>query len=86
MSFYGLHCSILLFQNSLFLIKYYSLKFTENKKANDDDDLNEDREDVEDEEVEDEELDEGTDYANQYFDNGESYLDEDDNLDDEAVY
>jgi len=59
---------------------------TENKKANDDDDLNEDREDVEDEEVEDEELDEGTDYANQYFDNGESYLDEDDNLDDEAVY
>ncbi len=34
----------------------------------------------------DEELDEGTDYANAYFDNGENYLDEDDNIDDEPVY
>jgi len=58
---------------------------TENK-ANDEDNNEENKEEVEDEEVEDEELDEGTDYANQYFDNGESYLDEDDNLDDEAVY
>lgn len=29
----------------------------------------------------DEEMDEGTDYARDYFDNGEGYLDEDDNLD-----
>jgi len=61
------------------------LRCTENK-ANDEDNNEENKEEVEDEEVEDEELDEGTDYANQYFDNGESYLDEDDNLDDEAVY
>lgn len=35
----------------------------------------------------DEEMDEGTDYINSYFDNGESYLDEeDDNLDDGPIY
>ena len=51
----------------------------------DDHDLNDGRDDIEEEEI-DEELDEGTDYANQYFDNGESYLDEDDNLEDEAAY
>ncbi|XP_076040220.1 DNA-directed RNA polymerase III subunit RPC7-like isoform X1 [Oratosquilla oratoria] len=35
----------------------------------------------------DEEMDEGTDYANSYFDNGESYIDEeDDALDDGGVY
>jgi DNA-directed RNA polymerase III subunit RPC7 len=31
-------------------------------------------------------LDGGTDYANNYFDNGEGYLDDDDNEDDGAVY
>lgn len=42
---------------------------------------------VEDEEVEpDEEMDEGTDYLNNYFDNGEGYDEEDDNLDDGPVY
>ncbi|KAJ4452312.1 hypothetical protein ANN_03832 [Periplaneta americana] len=43
-------------------------------------------EDLEEEDL-DEEMDEGTDYINNYFDNGESYLDEDDdNLDDGPVY
>lgn len=49
------------------------------------------KEDHQEEEVEeedqDEEMDDGTDYVNNYFDNGESYLDdEDDNLDDGPVY
>ena len=35
----------------------------------------------------DEELDEGTDYANNYFDNGEGYLDEDDDgMDEGGIY
>jgi len=35
----------------------------------------------------DEEMDEGTDYANNFFDNGEDYLDEDDdNLDEGGIY
>lgn len=38
------------------------------------------------EEDEDEEMDDGTDYANNYFDNGEAYEDEDDNLDDGPIY
>lgn len=38
------------------------------------------------EDDEDEDMDEGTDYANAYFDNGEGYGEEDDNLDDDAVY
>lgn len=46
---------------------------------------------VDDEELEDEEeqyvdIDDGTDYANNYFDNGEEYDEEDDNLDDGPVY
>ncbi|KAK7791712.1 hypothetical protein R5R35_000286 [Gryllus longicercus] len=42
---------------------------------------------LEEEEDQDEEMDDGTDYVNNYFDNGESYLDEeDDNLDDGPVY
>ena len=46
-----------------------------------------DDEQAEDEEEElDEEMDEGTDYANNYFDNGEGYDDEDDNLDDGPIY
>lgn len=35
---------------------------------------------------EDEDIDDGTDYANNYFDNGEAYEDEDDNLDDGPIY
>lgn len=38
------------------------------------------------EEVMDEEMDDGTDYVNNYFDNGEAFDDEDDNLDDGPVY
>ncbi|XP_015171599.1 PREDICTED: DNA-directed RNA polymerase III subunit RPC7-like [Polistes dominula] len=34
----------------------------------------------------DEEMDEGTDYVNSYFDNGEGYDDEEDNMDDGAIY
>ena len=35
----------------------------------------------------DEELDEGTDYANNFFDNGEGYLDEDDEgMDEGGIY
>ncbi|XP_076751448.1 RNA polymerase III subunit G [Xylocopa sonorina] len=40
----------------------------------------------EEEEEVDEEMDEGTDYVNNYFDNGEGYEDEDDNLDDGPIY
>lgn len=47
---------------------------------------NEDNEELEDEEEQEEEIDDGTDYANNYFDNGEDYEDEDDNLDDGPVY
>ncbi|CAK1586274.1 unnamed protein product [Parnassius mnemosyne] len=50
------------------------------KKENDDD------EEIEDEEEQEYEIDEGTDYANNYFDNGEDYDEEDDNLDDGPVY
>lgn len=47
----------------------------------------EDKEDIEGmEEDEDEEMDDGTDYANNYFDNGEGYEDEDDNLEDGPIY
>lgn len=34
----------------------------------------------------DEEMDDGTDYNQNYFDNGESYLDEDDDIDDGPIY
>ncbi|XP_059054005.1 DNA-directed RNA polymerase III subunit RPC7-like [Achroia grisella] len=43
-------------------------------------------EDLEDEEEQDYEVDDGTDYANNYFDNGEEYDEEDDNLDDGPIY
>ncbi|CAB3251410.1 unnamed protein product [Arctia plantaginis] len=49
------------------------------QEANDD-------EDIEDEQEEEFEMDDGTDYANNYFDNGEDYDEEDDNLDDGPVY
>ncbi|CAD0200746.1 unnamed protein product [Chrysodeixis includens] len=45
-----------------------------------------DDEDIEDEHEEELEMDDGTDYANNYFDNGEDYDEEDDNLDDGPVY
>lgn len=35
---------------------------------------------------EDEEMDDGTDYANNYFDNGEDYEEEDDTLDDGPIF
>ncbi|XP_034934084.1 DNA-directed RNA polymerase III subunit RPC7-like [Chelonus insularis] len=55
---------------------------------NDEDDEDKDPdENVEDEEAEvDEEMDDGTDYVNNYFDNGEGYDDEEDNLDDGPIY
>lgn len=37
-------------------------------------------------ELEDEEMDEGTDYANNYFDNGEGYEDDEDNMDEGPIY
>nr|CAI5817191.1 unnamed protein product [Callosobruchus analis]CAI5820010.1 unnamed protein product [Callosobruchus analis] len=55
----------------------------EGKPKNDDD--NEEIEQI-DEIEEDEEMDEGTDYANNYFDNGENYEDEDDALEDGPIY
>lgn len=45
-----------------------------------------DDEEIEDEQEEELEMDDGTDYANNYFDNGEEYDEEDDNLDDGPVY
>jgi DNA-directed RNA polymerase III subunit RPC7 len=45
----------------------------------------EDKIDNEEEEV-DEEMDEGTDYVNNYFDNGENYEDDEENLDDGAIF
>ncbi|XP_075226361.1 RNA polymerase III subunit G [Lycorma delicatula] len=44
-----------------------------------------DKEEYEEEDL-DEEMDDGTDYNLNYFDNGESYEDEDDNLDDGPIY
>ena len=39
------------------------------------------------EDIDDEEMDDETDYARDYFDNGEGYLDEeDDNLDEGGIY
>lgn len=42
--------------------------------------------DDQEEEMADEEMDDDNDYGNNYFDNGEAYNDEDDNLDDGPVY
>ncbi|KAK0087350.1 hypothetical protein PV325_001235 [Microctonus aethiopoides] len=59
----------------------------ETAKADGDDEEKDPDENVEDEEVEvDEEMDDGTDYYNNYFDNGEGYDEEDDNLDDGATF
>ncbi|XP_044006819.1 DNA-directed RNA polymerase III subunit RPC7 [Aphidius gifuensis] len=55
-------------------------------KGDDDDDDKDPNDQLEDEEDEDDEMDDGTDYVNNYFDNGEAYEEEDDNLDDGPVY
>lgn len=57
----------------------------ENKEVMKKDIINDDEE-LEDEEEQDFDIDDGTDYANNYFDNGEEYDEEDDNLDDGPVY
>ena len=55
---------------------------SESESENEDDDKKSDKNEEMDEDEPDEEMDDGTDYANNYFDNGEGYLDEeDDNLD-----
>ena len=81
-----------LIANCLFLLdqisRYPALYtfFVDGKEDEDDEkDKTDDEEKVEvEEDIEDidEEMDEGTDYARDYIDNGEGYLDEDDNLDD----
>uniref|UniRef100_A0A6V7L165 DNA-directed RNA polymerase III subunit n=1 Tax=Bracon brevicornis TaxID=1563983 RepID=A0A6V7L165_9HYME len=59
----------------------------ETEEKDDEKDKDEDEEAVEDEEQEvDEEMDDGTDYVNNYFDNGEGFEDSDDNLDDGPIY
>lgn len=62
---------------------------SEEPKKKDDDEKEEQPKDI-DEEYEsdvDDELDDGTDYNKNYFDNGEGYLDDDDDLDDnDAIY
>ncbi|XP_058118774.1 DNA-directed RNA polymerase III subunit RPC7-like [Anopheles ziemanni] len=55
------------------------------KKEKSDSEDEKDREDLE-EEVPNDEMDDDNDYGNNYFDNGEAYNDEDDNLDDGPVY
>lgn len=49
-------------------------------------DLEEDDEEMDEGGVEDDEMDDENDYGNSYFDNGEAFNDEDDNLDDGPVY
>lgn len=55
-------------------------------EENDDDEKEPEEHPEEEEEELDEEMDDGTDYVNSYFDNGEGFDDEDDNLDDGPVY
>lgn len=58
----------------------------ENKNEKDEENEKEEAEEGEEDDL-DEEMDEGTDYNQNYFDNGEGYLDdEDDNLDDGPIY
>jgi len=56
------------------------------KGGNDSEDEEKKEADEELEEEADEEMDDGTDYANNFFDNGEGYEDEDDNLDEGGIY
>ena len=46
----------------------------------------EDEGEMEEDEVQDDEMDDENDYGNSYFDNGEAFNEEDDNLDDGPVY
>ncbi|XP_044745454.1 DNA-directed RNA polymerase III subunit RPC7-like [Coccinella septempunctata] len=58
-----------------------------NENVVDEEDEEDEEKEEDDEEQMDEEIDDGTDYGNNYFDNGDSYCnDEDDNLDDGPVY
>lgn len=57
------------------------MKEEEEKEEKDADEIIEDEE-----EDMDEEMDDGTDYVNNYFDNGEGYDEEEDNIDDGPVY
>lgn len=75
------------------------LKELEKKEVNHNSDIEEDAKEEEDKEEKDpdeiiedeeedvdEEMDDGTDYVNNYFDNGEGYDEEEDNIDDGPVY
>ena len=59
----------------------------ESKSKNQEKDNDAEVEEEDPEEIDDEEMDDETDYARDYFDNGEGYLDEeDDNLDEGGIY
>ncbi len=59
----------------------------ENSDVEDEEEVRKEGDEIEDADEMDEELDEGTDYANNYFDNGENYIDdEDDNLDEGGIF
>jgi len=59
----------------------------EEDEKNEEDGEDKDADEVPEEEEEvDEEMDDGTDYVNNYFDNGEGFDEEEDNLDDGPVY
>lgn len=66
------------------------LKLLEEKERDNDDietlAKSESDQEPEEEEVVDDEMDEENDYGNSYFDNGEAYNEEDDNMDDDPVY
>ena len=66
------------------LISLLKLTFLDKKKDEDEDE----KKDEQDEEVEeeDEEMDGGTDYANNYFEDGDEVDEEDDNLDEGGIY
>lgn len=76
--------------------KLQELEKKENTQQSDAEEEEKEDEEAEEKEVEehaeeeeeelDEEMDEGTDYVNSYFDNGEGYDDEEDNLDDGPIY
>ncbi|KAL9902398.1 DNA-directed RNA polymerase III subunit RPC7 [Glossina fuscipes] len=66
------------------------LKLLEEKERDNDDietlAKSESDQELEEEEIVDDEMDEENDYGNSYFDNGEAYNEEDDNMDDDPVY
>lgn len=71
-------------QETLFKLEKMESEGAEETKENEA--AEDDEEELKLSEPEDEEMDDGTDYANNYFDNGEAYEDEEDNLDDGPVY